>query len=367
MKHDIHQAITDRFVEQLRRGTVPWQKPWVSGVQNIVSRKPYRGINAFLLGMSERTSPFWLTFKQASDLGGHVRKGEKSMPVIYYKILEKRDAAGEVVLRGDGTAARIPFIRWANVFNLDQTEGITPPRLTTLESPSDPIEKAEAIVKNARVCPIHTAGFAALYSPSEDVIRMPAHTTFRSQAGYYQTLFHEMTHATGHSSRLDREGVTQPIQFGSERYSREELIAELGSAFLSNEAGILSDVQFENSTAYLSSWIEKLENDPRMIVSAASHAQRSTDFILGIEQKEMADQSQVSTREEPMVGAPSTRVMKEATPLKRGNRQDFGGPTLFEWRSIAAPERTPTACRTGCRLPQKRRCEYIRFDIFLIQ
>ena len=126
MNRDIYQAITDRFVEQLKRGTVPWQKPWF-GVQNIVSRKPYRGINALLLGSTDYQSPFWITFKQALDLGGHVRKGERSTPVIYYKILEKRDEAGKVMLRNDGRPARIPFVRWANVFNLDQTEGIQAP------------------------------------------------------------------------------------------------------------------------------------------------------------------------------------------------------------------------------------------------
>ena len=123
MNRDIYQAITERFIEQLKRGTVPWQKPWFA-VQNIVSRKPYRGINALLLGSTDYQSPFWITFKQALDLGGHVKKGEKSTPVIYYKILEKRDEAGNPIVREDGRPARIPFVRWANVFNLDQTEGI---------------------------------------------------------------------------------------------------------------------------------------------------------------------------------------------------------------------------------------------------
>jgi antirestriction protein ArdC len=115
---------------------------------------------------------------------------------------------------------------------------------------------------------------------------MPAQKTFRSPESYYQTLFHEMTHSTGHASRLDREGVTMPIKFGSERYSKEELIAELGASFLSNEAGILNQVQFDNSAAYLGSWIEKFQNDPKMIFTASSQAQRSTDLILGVELKE---------------------------------------------------------------------------------
>ncbi len=299
---DIYQSITDRFIEQLKKGTVPWQKPWF-GVQNIVSRKPYRGINALLLGSSDYQSPFWVSFKQALDLGGHVKKGEKSHPVIYYKILEKQDASGNLMVREDGRPARIPFIRWANVFNLDQTEGIEAPAITTPQHEGQPLEKAAAIVANAKLCPIHHVGFAAVYSPTDDVIRLPAPTAFRSQEDYFLTLFHEAVHATGHGSRLDREGITQPAKFGSERYSKEELIAELGAAFLSNEAGILNQVQFDNSAAYLASWIKKFENDPRMIVSAASQAQRSADFVLGIEHKEALQEGQSFPEEMPLTVA----------------------------------------------------------------
>jgi antirestriction protein ArdC len=195
MNRDIYEAITNRFIEQLKRGTVPWQKPWL-GVQNIVSRKPYRGINALLLGSADYQSPFWITFKQALDLGGHIRKGEKSTPVIYYKILEKRDEAGNIVVREDGRPARIPFVRWANVFNLDQTEGIQAPAITVNQGTTQPCEKAAAIVENARLCPINHAGFAAYYSPQDDVIRVPAPSTFHSQEDYYHSLYHEMTHAS---------------------------------------------------------------------------------------------------------------------------------------------------------------------------
>ena len=223
MRRDIHQAITERFIEQLKRGTVPWQKPWLS-VQNIVSRKSYRGINALLLGSTGYRSPFWVSFKQARDLGGQVKKGEKSTPVIYYKLLEKHDKAGNVVVRKDGSPYRIPFVRWSNVFNLDQTEGITPPAITATQSVTQPREKAAAIVENAKLCPIHHAGFAACYLPKDDIIRIPVPSTFYSQEGYYHTLYHEMTHATGHGSRLNREGITQEVKFGSERYSQEELL-----------------------------------------------------------------------------------------------------------------------------------------------
>lgn len=301
MSRDIYETITARFIEQLKSGTVPWQKPWLSA-QNIVSQKPYRGINSLLLGSAPFKSPFWVSFKQALDLGGHVRKGEKSTPVIYYKVLEKRDAEGKLFVRADGTQARVPFIRWSNVFNLDQTEGITPPALTLAQTDQRPCEKAEAIVADAKLCPIHHVGFAASYSPQRDVVQMPAPATFRTPEDYHHTLFHEMIHATGHGSRLDREGIPKPAKFGSDRYSREELVAELGAAFLSNEAGILNDVQFQNAASYLASWVQKLENDPKLIVSAAAQGQRGSDFVRGIQHVEgVSEQEPVFAIEEPGV------------------------------------------------------------------
>ena len=336
MNRDIYQAITDRFVEQLKRGTMPWQKPRF-GVQNIVSRKPYRGINALLLGSTDYQSPFWITFKQALDLGGHVRKGERSTPVIYYKILEKRDEAGKVMLRNDGRPARIPFVRWANVFNLDQTEGIEPPVIAVQEGPTRPLERAAAIVENAKLCPIHHTGFAAYYSPRDDVIRVPSPSTFHSREDYYHSLYHEMIHASGHSFRLDREGVTQQARFGSERYSKEELVAELGAAFLSNEAGILDSMRFENSTAYLGSWIKKLENDPRMIVSAASQAQKASDFVLGIEHKESLQECQVSPEGVPLTWAREHGIDTRIPGFAHQDQDGDGASTLMEWKHGTRP------------------------------
>ena len=336
MNRDIYEAITGRFIEQLKRGTVPWQKPWL-GVQNIVSRKPYRGINALLLGSTDYQSPFWISFRQALDLGGHVKKGEKSTPVIYYKILEKRDEAGKIVLREDGRPARIPFVRWANVFNLDQTEGIPAPTITANQGMSAPDEKAAAIVENARLCPIHHAGFAAFYSPQDDVIRIPAPSIFRSQEEYFHTLYHEMIHASGHISRLNREGIMQHTKFGSERYSKEELVAELGAAFLSNEAGILDSVRFENSAAYLGSWVQKLENDPRLIVSAASQAQRSSDFIMGIEHKESLQECQISPEGMPLSWAREHGIDTRIPGFAHRDQDGDGVSTLIEWKHGTRP------------------------------
>jgi antirestriction protein ArdC len=336
MNRDIYEAITARFIEQLKRGTVPWQKPWF-GVQNIVSRKSYRGVNSLLLGSTDYQSPFWLSFKQALDLGGHVRKGEKSTPVIYYKILEKRDAAGNSVVRANGKPARVPFVRWANVFNLDQTEGIPAPAITANQGIPPPRERAAAIMENARLCPIHHAGFAAFYSPTDDVIRIPAPFTFHSQEDYYHTVYHELTHASGHSTRLDREGVTQHTKFGSGRYSKEELVAELGAAFLSNEAGILDAVRFENSAAYLGSWINKLENDPKLIVSAASQAQKASDFIMGIEHKESLQECQTSPEGMPLTWAREHGIDTRIPGFAHHDQDGDGVSTLMEWKHGTRP------------------------------
>jgi antirestriction protein ArdC len=336
MNRDIYEAITARFIEQLKRGTVPWQKPWL-GVQNIVSRKPYRGINSLLLGSAEFQSPFWISYKQAIDLGGHVKKGERSTPVIYYKILEKRDGAGKVMLREDGRQARIPFVRWANVFNLDQTEGIQAPAITASQNVTQPHEKAGAIVENARLCSIHHVGFAVFYSPQDDVIRIPAPSIFRNQEDYYHTLYHEMIHASGHISRLNREGITQHTRFGSERYSKEELIGELGAAFLSNQAGTLDAVRFENSAAYLASWTRKLESDPRLIVSAASQAQRASDFIAGIEHKESLQECQISPEGMPLTWAREHGIDTRIPGFGHRDQDGDGVSNLLEWKHVTRP------------------------------
>jgi antirestriction protein ArdC len=229
-------------------------------------------------------------------------------------------------------------VRWSSAFNLDQTEGITPPTIAATQSMTQPHEKAAAIVEHAKLCPIHPAGFAAYYSEKDDVIRIPVPSTFYSQESYYHTLYHEMTHATGHGSRLNREGITQQVKFGSERYSQEELIAELGAAFLSNEAGILDQVRFENSAAYLASWVEKFKTDPRMIVSAASQAQRSADFVLGIEPKESLQECQVSPEEMPLTWAREHGIDTRIASFAHRTPDGEGISTLTEWkRGIKKP------------------------------
>ncbi len=315
---DIHVAITERFLEQLRAGTVPWQRPWLSA-QNMVSRKSYRGINSLTLGSTPFGSPFWMTFRQAHELGGRIRKGEKSTPVIYYKFLQKRDTKGNVIFAKNGRAAFIPFIRWSNVFNVEQTEGIAAPTPPVLPVLPPALERAEALIRKADLCPIRTEGFAASYSPREDVIRMPSAAMFRSPEDYHHTRFHEAVHATGHASRLSREGITNPIKFGSDRYSKEELIAELGAAFLCNEAGILDQVRFDNSAAYLQSWTRNLEQDPTLIVSSASQAQRAFDWVTGIryeEQESIGEEVQPAPLQDYREGSSISTSTRSAVRLR---------------------------------------------------
>ncbi len=333
---DIYKAITDLFVEQLKRGTVPWQKPW-QGAQNIVSQKQYRGINALLLGSSDFGSPNWLTFKQARDLGGSINKGAKSTPVIYYKLLKKTDDAGNPVMRPNGREAVIPMVRWSNAFNLEQTSGIEPPAQTPTKHDSAPLDRAEEVKQGADFCGLHHTGFAALYSPKDDVIRVPSPQSFKSPEDYYHTLFHEMTHATGHGTRLDREGITSPVQFGSERYAKEELIAELGASFISNEAGILDAVRFDNSAAYLNSWVRNLENDPRMIVSAASQAQRGADFVLGIRQEQAVDAPQLSPEGMPVNWARERGIDTRIPGFALRDQDGDGASNLQEWKQSTNP------------------------------
>lgn len=284
MKSEINEVITGRFIEQLKAGVVPWQRPWV-GAMNLCSKKSYRGINALMLGSSKFSSPYWVSFKQALDLGGSVRKGEKGSMVVFYKLFAKTDSNGNPVCDANGRDKCFPLLRYSHVFNFEQTEGIglppAPEKAPARETVS--LEEALRIVEGAKLCAIEHAGNAAFYSPKNDAITMPDKSAFHSAQSYYHTLFHEMTHATGHVSRLAREGVTSAnARFGSEVYSKEELVAEIGASFVSNAVGILSESIFANSASYLDSWIAKFERDPKLIIGAASQAQRASDIILGL-------------------------------------------------------------------------------------
>ncbi len=274
---NVYEIITERMLEALKAGTVPWQKPWKGGKAgfpvNHVSGKAYRGVNPILLGMGRFACNRFLTYKQAEGIGAQVRKGEKGLPVIFYKTFpgEKKD---------DGKKERGGFmLRYSTVFNVAQCDGIELPEAPETILPDvPPIEAAEAIIANRENgAPILHGYSMAAYSPSNDQIMLPDRNLFNGPGEYYSTVFHEITHSTGHVSRLNR---LEPGRFGSHAYSKEELVAEMGAAFLCATSGI--ETTFDNSAAYIASWSTKLAQDPKLIIQAAAQAQKATDYVLNV-------------------------------------------------------------------------------------
>ncbi len=272
---DLYQEVTNRIMEQLENGLIPWQKPWIS-VGNAISHatgKPYSLLNQMLLGRHGE----YVTFKQCQQEGGKVRKGEKSQMVVFWKWNETEDEE-------TGEKKEVPFLRYFTVFYIDQCEGLKARYTQELPEPSaDADETAEAIIagyiQRSGVRLHHQEGDRAFYQPLTDSITLPLRTQFRETAEYYSTAFHEMTHSTGHTSRLNR--LDKTAFFGSEAYSKEELIAEIGAATLVNHAGLETTDSFRNNAAYIQNWLGVLQNDKRFIVSAAGKAEKAVNMILG--------------------------------------------------------------------------------------
>jgi antirestriction protein ArdC len=286
-KTDTYQIVTDRIIAKLEAGTIPWKHFASSPLaepKNLVSKKPYRGINHFLLSGTKYGSEYWLTYKQAQDLGGHVRQGEKSETVVFWKFLKYED---KDALDGETSSKtkEIPFLRHYALFNVEQCDGIDYAKLEEQAArETDPIEEAETIVANMPNAPrlVIDQQPRAFYSPSEDFVHMTEGSACVSDSAYYDTLFHELTHATGHKSRLNRmEGDTCWNRFGSKPYASEELVAEMGAAMLCAECGIFQETE-DNSAAYIASWLNRLNNDKYVVVHAAGKAQKAADYILGV-------------------------------------------------------------------------------------
>lgn len=276
---NVYQIVTEQIIRQLEQGVVPWHKPWRTELPvNLVSGKAYRGLNVFLLGSQGYGSRYWLTFNQAAKLGGHIRKGEHSSLVTFWHVGEEkiiRDAAGN-------ERKSKPFLlRFYRVFNVEQTEGIADKLGLTGASPRvADLEQCERLVREMPNAPRLEQSNAAWYMPSTDTVGIPGKSAFSAIEEYYSTLFHELIHSTGHTSRIGREGVEKLEAFGSESYSREELIAEMGSAMLCGVTGI-SPATLTNSAAYLQSWITRLRGDSKLLITAASAAQKAVDYIRG--------------------------------------------------------------------------------------
>lgn len=280
MKLTIYETVTLTILNSLKAGVVPWRKPWHSTASlpvSLTTGKPYRGINSFLLGITPYTDHRWLTFKQVQERGGQVKNGEKSTMVVFWK-------QWEPPTESDEAKKRIPVLRYFHVFNVEQCEGLVVPELYRPQPLNEPqrIERAELLVQSMLNPPtIAEGGNAAWYRPSDDHVQMPPLRSFESAEAYYSTLTHELGHATGHESRLNRKEVTGDIRFGSGDYSKEELVAELTSAFCCATVG-LDNSLLDNAASYINGWLKVLKSDPKAVVIAAAQAQKAADYIKGV-------------------------------------------------------------------------------------
>jgi len=283
----VYEIITDKIIEQLNQGVIPWKQEWTTAglPRNAISNKEYSGINPFLLMSNKYVNPFWLTFKQAGQLGGNVKKGEKGTMIVFWKPLKLKpdpDKREGEISSSDLRPGMV--LRYYYVFNVDQCEGLPEDKFKVLDRINfNPIEAAENTVKGYRNPPqIKHEEQRAYYRPSEDFVNMPVPNSFCSPEAYYATLFHELIHSTGHANRLSR--ITEPASFGSNSYSKEELVAEMGSSFLLGHTGLFYPPQLEQAAAYIQAWIKKLKDDKSLVVKAAGQAQTATNFILAHEE-----------------------------------------------------------------------------------
>ncbi len=276
-KFDIYEMVTNLIVERLNAGVVPWQMPWKSGggiPRNLVSKKPYRGFNFWYLLSFGFERPWFLTFNQAKELGGNIKKGSKSFLVVFWKLFD---------VEKDGVTEQVPMLRYYRVFHIDQVEGIPEskiPDTTAHDHDFNPIAACEELVERWTDSPaIEIDKEKACYIPSLDKVQMPSPRTFFVDEHYYSTLYHELIHSTGHRKRLGRHSKFPDHRFGSRDYSQEELVAEMGASYLCGLTEI-ENVIIDNSAAYIQSWLGKLKADKKFIVQAASDAQKAVDYIL---------------------------------------------------------------------------------------
>jgi antirestriction protein ArdC len=285
---DTYAIVTEKIINLLEQGIVPWRRPWsATGLpRNLVSKKPYRGVNLFLLSATKYVSPFWLTMKQVNQLGGSVRKGEHSQIVVFWKVDQIPNADSENDSKeheADEKTRRRFVLRYYRVFNLEQCElpQAVLDKLPKIETHQhDPIEAAERIIAGMPNPPeIQYGGSKAFYSTITDRITLPPRELFISAEEEIATRLHEYSHATGSGKRLNRKSITEAAPFGSPTYSFEELVAEFSAAYLCAEAGI-SPAVLENQAAYVRGWLARVRDDRRLIVHAAAQAQRAADYIL---------------------------------------------------------------------------------------
>ena len=269
---DLYKEITERIMTQMENGVIPWHKPWISGKAiSHTTGKPYSLLNQLMLGKPGE----YLTFNQCQQEGGKVKRGEKASMVVFWKWVEKEDEE-------TGEKKEVPFLRHYNVFHIDQCEGLRPKYEITLPGTAEPDVAANEIIYDyldrSGVVMKHESGDRAYYQPMTDTVVIPDRKQFAETAELYSTIFHELTHSTGHQNRLDR--LSKTAFFGSEAYSKEELIAELSASALVSYCGLETSSSFRNNAAYIQNWLQALRNDKRLIVSASSKAEKAVGLIL---------------------------------------------------------------------------------------
>lgn len=297
-KFDAYQMVTDKIIALMESGIIPWKRPWQGIATSAWSRssgEPYSFLNQMLLADPEKkyadiaemladVRGEWLTFKQCQDAGGRIKKGAKGRPVVFFKMLPVPDG-DKTNENGEQLMKNIPILKYYTVFRIDQCEGITQKHHNDDEALPDNVQTdrtAEEVtadyLKHYGVKLNHVAGNRAYYSPMLDSVVLPLREQFKSTAEYYSTAFHELTHSTGHESRLNR--LSKVAAFGSEVYSTEELTAEIGAASIMATLGISDAHSLRNSAAYVQNWLTALKNDKKMIVVAAARAEKAIEMIL---------------------------------------------------------------------------------------
>lgn len=278
---NIYQTVTERILKQLAAGVIPWRKTWTTAMpKSLTSGREYRGINIVVLATAGFDSRYWVTYREAQRLGGYVRKGQKSTPVVYWHWRTPEELARLKTEKGtEHPAPCIPL--FSAVFNLDQVEDIPRPADDAPLSANTRLELAERVYEVMPGKPeiIHRQNGGPCYSPATDLVTLPRLSQFESAEEYYATLFHELTHATGHRKRLNRFGSIPNDRFAS--YSFEELVAEFGAAFLCAFTGISNPTSEALQASYIDGWAKAIRQDQRLIVRAASAAQTAADYIRG--------------------------------------------------------------------------------------
>ena len=288
-KKDVYTRVTERIIADLEQGVRTWLKPWHSEhAAGRITRPlrhngtPYRGMNILLLWgeavAKGYAAPIWMTYKQAQELGANVRKGEHGSLIVYANSISKTETND----KGEDVEREIPFMKGYTVFNVEQVDGLPAHYYAQPVNPlplSERIEAADAFMK-ATGATIHHGGNAAFYAPARDVVQLPPFEAFKDKESYYATALHELTHWTKHKDRLERDFSAK--RFGDTGYAREELVAELGAAFLCADLGITPDIR-DDHAAYLGHWLNVLKEDKRAIFSAAAHAQRAADYLNGLQ------------------------------------------------------------------------------------